>query len=963
MRIRTTVILFVIFAVALVIFAAFQWLGVQTGEEKKHAERFVFPSLNPMATSRPGDVTDPFAKKPQGPQQAKPEDFSSVVIERKRRTNKPERVEFVRMAGEGGAKKWRMIHPLNTRTDDAYVTALVRELIELERQRARDLGRDLANLGLDNADTVVTLTKGDQTYTLTLGDTGAKTKDPVIYALSSEIANRPILLPKSKVEKVFEPIAAYRDKSLVTTSFGTTGLRLAGTSRQAVELTKDKDWTFKEPAIGDADASATEEVIRNLAAIKVERNEDFISDGPLDAAKLEQYGLAENKAPYIYAVTQGPGTGGKPLVEKVIVGKPDDAAAKEAAQTRSAAFAVESLFNPTAAGAAYLVRDKHKVEPMYYYARLAGDDSVIRIPSRVLPPVQKTLDELRSKVLAKVDIAKVDAANLMSGGETLRFRRPDLQGAAEWDLYADNKGKVKTQPQTVQDLLDALAKVEIKDTKAFLDDDAKIRAWFGGETIELGLDKPQAELTVWQEGLARNKEGKVEGTAEPALQEAKKNKPTIKLVIGKKDPKRQVVYVRREAPDLKPVTLAVPDPFVYGDAAIGAQQSFAKPPDNRQTISLSTLMTGGYLAFRERTLPSYRVDQVASVQLVRPSGTYLLEQSETKDDRGMLRTDWKLKQPIEGTPTSSIPEMMLSNLIGTSTDKLIADRATEKELEETYGLGKTPLMKAVVTTRADTPQPAEPNAKETPKARPASTYTYVIGKKLAEGAKYPNHYFARLEAKPGEGPAPESNQFVFAVPANYVNTLDLELRNTTVFPYEATKPAAVTFTWHGETADKKPLTTKLDLALTGEKWEVKSLTENGADAKAKVKFDDKKLNALLRFGPQPSIGGPNVNPFLVDRYLQHGGSIDPKFRLDPAKADAAPRLVLEVKYSDGKTRTVILGEVLKPDPATHPSLTGTYFYAATPALPGVVMLVNETVWKPLVEGYAYFQEAAPKQAQ
>jgi hypothetical protein len=951
MKIRTTVILFGIFAVALLTFGAYQWLGVQTGEEKKHAERYAFPSLNPLTSTR--DVATAPGK---GMQPAKAEDFSRLVIDRyKNETGKTEKLEFVRDAG--AQAKWQLVSPKKVRTDDAAVSSLIAGVINLEKQKSRDIGRDPAQYGLDKPDTVITLTKGGQDYTLSLSKADAASKEPV-YATSSESQGRPMLLTKSKVEKIFDPLAAFRDKTLIGSAFDIVDVRLAGTSRTPLEISKEKDWTFKEPALGDAEAAAADELGRNLASIRVERNEDFIAEGPLDEAKLAQYGVGEEKAPYLARVTRKTtDPQAKPIEEKLIVGNADPASIEQVKKQRLAAMAVESAFvSPFAAALVYADREKQKIEPLYYYARLAGAQEVVRISAKNLAYFQKNADELRSKSLAKLDNSKVDAVNLTHGGEALRLRRLNLQGAAEWELFEQGKANVKAQPQIVQNLLDALAKIEIKEAKAFLDDDAKIKAWFGADTIDLGLDKPQAELTVWQEGLARDKEGKPEGAPEPKLKDNGNQKPTVKFSIGKKDPKRQVVYVRREVPNLKPAVLAVPDPFVFGNANLGAPQAMAQPPDGRQSLSLTDLTSGGYLAFREHTLPSYRADQVTGVEVKRGKTTYVLERQEKQDEKSGPTAEWKLKQPVEAPAAPAFPDLLLHSVIGTSADKLVADQVSEKDLSDKYGL-VAPLLQVTVKTKAEPAKPAEAGSKEPPMPTPGSTYIYRVGKKLPDASPYPNHYYARLETKPGTGTPPPANQFVFAVPLSYLQSLDVELRDTTIFPTETSKPASLTLAWHGETADKKLLTTKMDLVLAQDKWEIKSLTENSADAKAKwAKFDQNKVNAFLSYGPHPAFAGPRLNPLVVDRFLQHSGPVDPKYRLDPANAAAPPKLVAEVKYSDGKTRTLILGETFKPTDDTFPALSGSYYYLSTPALPGVVAIVNELDWRDVAAGPAYFQE-------
>ena len=103
---------------------------------------------------------------------------------------------------------------------------------------------------------------------------------------------------------------------------------------------------------------------------------------------------------------------------------------------------------------------------------------------------------------------------------------------------------------------------------------------------------------------------------------------------------------------------------------------------------------------------------------------------------------------------------------------------------------------------------------------------------------------------------------------------------------------------------------------------------------------------------------------MVDRFLQHTGAIDAKYRLDPAKTAMPPRLVIEVKYSDGKSRNVIIGESFKPTEAEMPIWGGAmFYYAASPSVPGAVMLINELNWRELVSGVDYFAEGSQKPKQ
>lgn len=966
MKIRNTVILFGLFAVALLTFAAFQWLNIKTGEESKHAERFVFPELNPFNPRKesPDQPKDPFAKDtPKGPQQAQPEEFTRFVIDRyQHEAGKHQRIEFQRKAS-GKTSKWVMTSPVQVRTDDAQITSLIRSLITLERPKTREKERDLAKLGLDKPDTTITLTRGNKDYVLSLGATGPATKDPVYYSLSSDGNARPFLLSKSKIEKLFEDLASFRDKALISTSFGHTGLKMAGTARSAMELSKDKDWLFKEPALGEADTPATDELTRQLSGIRVERNEDFVVD-TTDQAKLAEYGVSDEKPVYSFSITQSPiDPKDKPVVEQVLVGNADETAIRQAKQARMAALVVDSLTSPTLALASYVAGEKQKTEPAYYFARLAGDTSVVRIPSRHIPILKKSADELRLKNLARLDASRIDAAYVTAGSEQLRLYRPNLQSAASWEMYAGQRSMVQCQSAAVQTLLDAITKIEIKDTRAFLDDDAKLKSWFGDAPIDLGLDKPVASIEIWKEGILRNKDNKPEGDKEPRLRDDIKARPTVKLTIGRKDDARKVVYVRREQPDVKPVILAVPDPFVTGDAA-GAMQANAVPPDGRQVLSLSSLATRGYLAYRDRSLPSYRLDQVASIEVKRPDVTYLLERTETKDDQGKLVASWKLKQPVESSPNTGVADYLISSLMGTSSDFLLNDNASEKIMDEEYGLIKSPLLQVLVNTRPDTDKPATSDNKA-PKPHPGGTFVYTVGRKITNNPRYPNHFAARLEARLLDKSTPASNAFVLAVPASYVQSLDLELRNTTIYPQETAKPESLSLAWNLTSADKSNAAIQLELKLNNDQWEVVKLTENGKENKSLLsKLDPSRVNALLRYGPQPAPGGPSINPWVVDRFLQHAGKLAAESRLDPAHAALPPLLTIVVKYSDGKSRTIVLGSLLKADEKMLPVWSGSQFhYCASPEVPGAVMLVHEPTWRLLLKGPSYFAPPEPKPAQ
>src|SRR5262249_30033617 len=176
---------------------------------------------------------------------------------------------------------------------------------------------------------------------------------------------------------------------------------------------------------------------------------------------------------------------------------------------------------------------------------------------------------------------------------------------------------------------------------------------------DLGLDKPSATISIWVDGIKKEekktekkddktteekkeskdeknddkvkddkkegkpidekkdakadekKEEKKEPVAEPTLKE---EKPTIKLVFGKKE--KDLVFVRRE---------------------VGSETTRAAVPS-----TLLEKLSEGKLAYLDRKIPSFAFGaDLSKIVLDRPSGIYELE--KTKDEKS--NTLWKLKQP------------------------------------------------------------------------------------------------------------------------------------------------------------------------------------------------------------------------------------------------------------------------------------------------------------------------------
>ena len=951
MNLRTTIILFSILGVSLLAFALFQIINVPTSEERREREKYLLPSLMLTATGKPLD----FAEVRQ-----KINEFTKVVIDRKAKGDqKAEQLVFERQGNT-----WRMVAPKNVRANSRAIDDLIDQLIRAEKDGRLSLSDDPAEYGLADPAVVVTLYRGSQATVINLGDQSPG-KDPIVYVTTSDVKD-PAAVSRSRISQLFASVADFRAKDLLSSPFDVVGVRLGGVARKPIELTKgaDQDWTFLEPQLGEADNNAVGDFTRAIANIRVERAEDFVEDGPLPPEKLVQYGLTEDKASYLvrFQYRADPGKPGAGPAETLLIGARDQQSEQRAAAARAAAFAANlaplSPFIPVVLPAAVELgaRETLDQDRVYYFARLAGENSIVRLDGKQVKVLDKPADELRSKSLARIDTTRVDAINLTAGGETLRLRRPQLKvqtdpkttapAPSQWDVYTDTRAGVKTHLDTVTKLIDALNKVEVRDAKGFLDTSDKQRAWFGDEPIDLGLDRPQAEVTVWLDAIQRDKEGKPEGTGEPKLKADAK--PHLRLKVGRKDEKRGVVYVERRIGDGPAAILAIPDPFVAtGSPPPPSPFGQPPPPPTREQFSLSELTTGGYYAFRDRTLPSFPLDQVEKVVYTHGTLTYEVEREPAKTDGPVFAPNWLLKKPVEGK-AQRVTEL-LTTLRNLSAEKLLTDRATERDLTELFGLGDKSAFRITVTTFDKDKKPSE--------------YTYTIGRMTSPDSPNRNHFYARVEAKPAAGSPPESNQFVFLLPRHVVQVLDLELRDATVFTDEKNVfTEEATFTWRKPDAHKKLVETKLVLASAPEGtrrvWSVKALTVDGRDAKSDLpRLDTNKIEVLLGTPTGPRFGtGPKLSPLTTERFLVHNGPPAPAHRLDPASKDAPPPLVVELKLSGGTTRTLIIGDRWEPKDTDYPALAPrNFYYARASTLPNAVFVLPETDFKDLVAGFEFFK--------
>jgi hypothetical protein len=423
-----------------------------------------------------------------------------------------------------------------------------------------------------------------------------------------------------------------------------------------------------------------------------------------------------------------------------------------------------------------------------FYARVESEKNVVKVPAKKVDAIVKVAENpaiLRNRDLTQLDTAKVDAIDLRSNERDVKLRKTGQP--AEWKIFDAGKSE-EAESSAVQGLLTALtAKRQVKDfpeasksdTELGLDKpSAVVSVWIDGikkeekkddtakdakkedkkdsptgdakkdgPTGDAKKDGPTGDAKkdgpagdVKKDGPAGDakKDGpagdvKKDSPAKDAEPSLKEEKPTVKLVFGKKD--KDVVYVRREVGS-EATRLAVP-------------------------VTLLEKATEGKLAYLNRKLPNFAFNsEVSKVVLVHGGRTYEIDKASGDKPPAA----WKLKQPSEladQTADSDKVERLLSDLRDLQAVKFIAEKASENELDR-FGL-KSPAIQATVTI-------AKPDKK-------TEDYVYLFGKETDDKQN--------VYAKQG------SREMVFLVPKITLEPLQSDWRDPAVFHLELAKVKGV----------------------------------------------------------------------------------------------------------------------------------------------------------------------------
>jgi hypothetical protein len=720
MNFKTTYILFGIFAAVLVVFGVTQLLGLQSSKDKSV---YALPTLHDK-------------KKP-----IRSDDIGTVEIARTRPTE--EKLVFYR-TDQG----WKLREP-SVRVDGYAVDRVIQQVIDAKKDEKADVTENLKQFGLDAPRTVVTLIQkgGDREWKLNLGDesvTGGSS-DKVLYVTSSDRPQQPMAVRRSDLDNLFKKLNDFRSKHLLAeNSFDIVSAKLQEPKHDLLDLEKSSDgkWRMDKPAFGEADfegetpaaAGGTEQkisgvrdLLQAIVDVRIELDDDFGATNATEA-DLADKDLEKGKERLRIEVKRQPSSFGseekKPAIEDaLLIGKKAD----------------------------------DKGEKLY--ARLENEKNIVKVPAKKVEAILKVVQNpsvLRNRDITQIDTAKVDAIDLRPNERELVKLRKTGQ-PAEWKLFESGKPQ-EAESSAIQGLLSALTvKRQVKDFPEASKSDA-----------DLGLDKPSAVISVWMEGIkieekkddkakdekkdekkddkakdekkeekkddkAKDekkeevkKEVKKDQGAEPSL---KDEKPTVKLVFGKKD--KDVVYLRREAGN-EVTRLAVP-------------------------ATLLDKVTEGRIAYVSRKLPNFGFNtEVSKILLVRDGQTHEIDKSS--GDKSPVV--WKLKQPKElsdRTADSGKVDRLLSDLRDLQAAKLITEKASDSELER-YGL-KSPAIRVTVTT-------AKPDQK-------TEDYLYLFGKETDDKVN--------VYAKQG------SRDVVFLVAKSALEPLQGDWQDPIVFHLEVPK--------------------------------------------------------------------------------------------------------------------------------------------------------------------------------
>jgi hypothetical protein len=440
------------------------------------------------------------------------------------------RGEPVKRVFKKDADGWTMLSPTTCPSND-ITFELINKVTDAKYLKEYPVGDkyrpDDSVTRLNNPTATVKLMKGDQVVAeLTVGGRLGTGKGTYIKrgGSNSIYESQEQSTYDSLSEAFTKKVSTYRNKRVLNVKLeDVREVQASGLS--SYKLVKSgQNWLIEQPDRGRADKSAVESnVVNPLIGLSVQ---DFVDDAPVSG---KPYGLDQPRL--TLAVTST-----KTVPPKV---KPGDPNTNPADTQPSTEPVVNTLLvgGPTGDG--------------NYYGQLKSAPWVFTLSSSTVDNLSKKATDLRDKVLAKIENAKViKVVSTTSGGEMTLTKKN-----AKWS-FADGTVSDTT---AVDDLIKAVADLkatEFADTSKLL--------------VPINWDKPVARVTLTQEGEAN----------------------PVTVLVGPESASGKMVYVKNAAEDA--VAVAYEDQvaqLLAGPVAYTDRQILQFPQERATTLEVAR--TGG----------------------------------------------------------------------------------------------------------------------------------------------------------------------------------------------------------------------------------------------------------------------------------------------------------------------------------------------------------------------------------
>ncbi len=655
-------------------------------------------------------------------------DIDAVEIERKTDAG---RERYVLTKTDAG---WKLKLPAlesPVRADRSKVEKIVGEVKDARKdEEAADVFNDPGRFGLTNPKEKVTLKGKGKEWELSVGNESPDGN--YLYVMSSERPGKVMAVRKASVPAVLLKSANdLRDRKLLDVTAGSAdavalrGKKDGKAEEVSLKKTREGDWVFVAPPYGlanagggafglpgetkDKEPAGVGGLLADIGKLNVESDEDFMA-----ADKgMATYGLEDGKEALRIDVAHAEGFGAE-------------------RKTVKDALLISTKFGPI------------------YYARLAGDNTVVRLKAEKVEPLFAVFTNpatLRSTDLAKLDPHAPDAVDIRQGKglkEVVKLRRPE---PTRWDLLVDKEPVRKANAQSIEGEKGLLESLQgKKQVKKFIDfketDPAKRKAEEEKKDAELGLTAATAaaQVLVYVKGLekpAAPEKDKGKADEKKELELKKDARPALTLTFGKSEGGQ--VYVKREEG--------------------GTVSRVAVPADLLDKV----IPAQGWLAFLDPSLSPFTAEDATKVKLVRADGTF-------EADKDAKKNEWTLAVAGEKGSKKADAQQVESVLhrLAALTVKKWVKRTTDKKELETFGLLKPTLTAEVTVKKKDDAKP--------------TTTTYEFGKESETD-------------KPAVYARQAGSDLVFlAQEADYKQLQTAELRDRTIYDFDPAKVKKVELT-------------------------------------------------------------------------------------------------------------------------------------------------------------------------